>query len=502
MSTDWGAGYVTDVEYTAGYFPTQTPQILALACLLNGVAVDLPWHGGELHVLELGCGRGLNACVLAAANPGWRVTGIDFMPGAIAEARRLAAEAGLDNLDFIEADLSDFAETAAAAALPPADVVTAHGVWSWVADPVRAGIVRLLAAKLRAGGMFHVSYNALPAQQALLGMQRIMREAGRRLAGRSDRQVLAGRALARELAEAGALHLTSTETVREVLPHLEALPAAYLTHEYMNECWRPCFHADVAAALAPARLDYAASARLMENFPEMMLTPAQRAIQDRFDDPLMRELVTDTCINRTLRHDVYVRGATRMGQRARDAALGAVSLALATAPEAFVYALKLPAGEAQLPEPAFRPLVEALAHGPRDIASLLAARGTGPGNPGEVAMVLAGSLQALVATRPDAPPSAPARRFNAALARRQVRLDALNTPMVAASARLGAGMPMRAGELLLVARIGESGAIPDPYAFAADLLPDAGEAERAALADTLAMILRDRLAVWQLAGVV
>jgi SAM-dependent methyltransferase len=453
-------------------------------------------------VLELGCGRGLNACVLAAANPDWRVTGIDFMPAAIAEARRLAAEAGLDNLAFIEADLSDFVDTEQGRALPEADVVTAHGVWSWVADPVRAGIVRLLAAKLRAGGLFHVSYNALPAQQALLGMQRLMREAGRRQPGRSDRQVLAGRALARELAEAGALHLTSTETVREVLPHLETLPPAYLTHEYMNESWRPCFHADVAAALAPARLEYAASVRLMENFPEMMLTPAQRAIQDRFDDPLMRELVTDTCINRTLRHDVYVRGATRLSARARDAALGAVPMALATAPEAFVYTLKLPAGEAQLPEPAFRPLVEALAHGPRDIASLIAARGAGPGNPGEVAMVLAGTLQALVATRPDAPPSARAQRFNTALARRHVRLDALNAAIVAASGRLGAGLPMRAGELLLVARIGEAGGVPDPLAFAAELLPAGTEAERAALADTLAMILRDRLAVWQRAGVV
>ena len=193
MSTSWSAGYVTDIAYTAGYFVSQSPPMLALACLINGYAVDAPWDNRAMHYLELGCGRGVNACVIAAANPGWTVTAIDFMPAAIADARRLAAEAGLDNITFIEADLSSFAETAQGTALPEVDIITTHGVWSWVGDPVRAGIVRLAAAKLRAGGLMHLSYNALPAQQGLLGMQRVMREAGLRQAGRSDRQVVAGR---------------------------------------------------------------------------------------------------------------------------------------------------------------------------------------------------------------------------------------------------------------------------------------------------------------------
>ena len=151
MSASWSRGYVTDVEYTNGYFISQSPHVLALSCLINGYVVDAPWDNRHMHYLELGCGRGVNACVIAAANPGWRVTGIDFMPAAIADARRLAAEAGLDNASFIEADLSDFAETAQGMALAEADIITAHGVWSWVGDAVRAGIVRLAAARLRAG---------------------------------------------------------------------------------------------------------------------------------------------------------------------------------------------------------------------------------------------------------------------------------------------------------------------------------------------------------------
>ena len=80
----------------------------------------------------------------------------------------------------------------------------------------------------------------------------------------------------------------------------------------MNAHWAPCFHADVAAALADAKLDWVASANLMENFPELMLTPEQRAVIERYKDPIMRELVKDMCLQRQLRHDVFVRGARRM----------------------------------------------------------------------------------------------------------------------------------------------------------------------------------------------
>jgi len=500
MTADWGGGYVTDIEYTTGYFPSQSPQMLALACLINGIAVDPPWEAEHLHYLELGCGRGVNACVVAAANPGWQVTGIDFMPGAIADARRLATEAGLDNITFLEADLSVFAESAEAAALPMADIATAHGVWSWVGDPVRAGIVRLLATRLRAGGIFHVSYNALPAQQALLAIQRMLREAGRRLAGRSDRQAGAGRDVVKALAEAGAHHFASTAIARDLIARLDDMPVPYLAHEYMNEHWRPCYHADVATALSAARLDYAGSARLVDNFVELVLTPEQRAIHDRFDDPLMRELVIDTCINRTLRHDVLVRGARRLANADRDAILARARIVLAVDPESFHYALKMPAGEATVGE-GYRARVAALAEGPRTLAELAPLGGT-RANFGEMAMVLVGTQQAHVVRDTTAGPSPRQHRFNAALARRDVRLDNLNAPTVLACLRAGTGQPSRTAEALLVAHIGAAGAMPDPMILAADLLPGEGQTQREELASLLARVVRERLAVWQRLGFV
>lgn len=186
--TSWGAGYVTDVTYTAGYYRQQSPAMVSLACVLNGVGGIDPLDDAPHSYLELGCGVGYSAMVQAACNPGWQVTAVDFNPAHIAAARAFAREARLANVQFVEADLATLAEDPQSAAIPEVDVVSMHGLWSWVSDAVRRGIVRLLRAKVRPGGIVHVSYNALPAWQSALGMQRVLFEAGRRLATRSDRR--------------------------------------------------------------------------------------------------------------------------------------------------------------------------------------------------------------------------------------------------------------------------------------------------------------------------
>jgi hypothetical protein len=168
--------------------------------------------------------------------------------------------------------------------------------------------------------MVHVSYNALPAWQGAIGMQRIIYEAGIRSGGRSDLQAQAGLALAREIKAADGKYLTESSVTRDLLDLTATMSTEYLSHEYMGAHWAPAFHADVAAAMANAKLDWVASSNPMENFPELMLTAEQRAVMDRYKDPILRELIKDMCLPRQLRHDVYVRGARRYNDE-RDAAM-------------------------------------------------------------------------------------------------------------------------------------------------------------------------------------
>ena len=102
----WGGGYVTDVTYMTGYYRHQSPALMTLACLMGNVAASMPAPDDPVSYLELGCGQGFGAMLLAASNPHWFVTAIDFNPAHIAAARAWAAKAAIDNIRFLEADLS------------------------------------------------------------------------------------------------------------------------------------------------------------------------------------------------------------------------------------------------------------------------------------------------------------------------------------------------------------------------------------------------------------
>jgi hypothetical protein len=416
MSQSWNSGYVADVAYVEGFYIQQSPARMALACLTGNIAVDLPEPEDPVCYLELGCGIGIGALLTAAANPGWQVTAIDYNPAHIAISTGLARAARLDNIRFLEADLSKLAGSVEADAIPAADFVSMHGIWSWVSNDVRAGIVRLLAAKTRPGGVVHVSYNALPAWQGAIGMQRLIYEAGIRSTGRSDLQAQAGLALAREIKENGGKYLAESALASDLLKRTTDMVGEYLSHEYMNVHWAPAFHADVAAAMAEAKLDWVASANPLENFPELNLTPEQRALMDRYKDPIMRELVKDTCLQRPFRHDVFVRGARRMRHDERDAALKRLTVVPVVTAGELQTKIRVPAGMAEVSGP-LKNMMAAAMRGPAAIGDLLALE-EGRSNPAELLSLLTGSEQCQIAMRPGGVQSEAANRLNRVLGAR------------------------------------------------------------------------------------
>ena len=499
MGDGWGAGYITDIAYEPGCYLTQSPLHLNLACLLGGVAGIAITPETRLSYLELGCGHGFGALVLAASNPLWRVIGIDFNPSHIAVARDLAAQAGITNATFLEADLATLADDPLANEIPQADVATMHGLWSWVADPVREGIVRLLDRKVRPGGLVQVSYNSLPGWQSAIGMQRLLREAGRRLATRSDRQVEAGAEIVRSLVEANAAHLHSNRFVTSMLEYVGKSDKVYLAHEYMTEAWRPCFHADVVTAFAGAKLNWVAAAQLIENFPQLTLTDEARKVMDRFDEPVMRELVKDMCVNRSLRQDVFVRGARRLSNAERDAALGEATLALLCRPDQFTWHIEAPVGQVDMDRSFYQPMLQALEKGPQRVSTLLGLHGHKRGNAGEVVGMLAGTRQATPVLAEGIGPDPTVRRLNEAAARQFLRSDNFSASMALATS--GTGIPLLCPmlDLFVVSKL-QTNPDADPAAWAKELAVGHPESEQRRLQEFFTTLVADRAPIWRQLG--
>ena len=83
----------------------------------------------DARMLDVGCGQGQAAIALAVAYPHAEVIGLDLSAAQIEHARRAAAAAGVQNVQFIVADWQDFAMPAGGV-----DVILATQVIQFMPD--------------------------------------------------------------------------------------------------------------------------------------------------------------------------------------------------------------------------------------------------------------------------------------------------------------------------------------------------------------------------------
>ncbi|TDT99770.1 methyltransferase family protein [Azorhizobium sp. AG788] len=441
--TDWASGYVADIEYLPGLYVEQAPNHLMLGALVNGF--EPPFVSGPFTYCELGCGQGVTALVIAAANPQAEIIATDFNPAQIARARAMAKAAGLSNITFLELS---FAEMLGRSDLPEFDMVTLHGVWSWIAPEDRHNITRFMRERVKPGGMVSVTYNAMPGWTALLPMQRLLLEHSRLGRERSDVQVMKGLEWIERLQAAGSGVLGNAALLDQLRKGSDKSGApnraVYLAHEYLNANWHPQYHMDTAAELAEAKLGFIGSASLIDNFPDLALKPEQRQLLEEVPAGPLRETLKDYLVSRPFRRDLYARGPRRIADGQRDAHLRTFGLALTIPPHEARTELDVPAGKAQLPDRFYKPLFAALAERPRSLDDLVALPELKdqPGAPSmvEIAGVLVGSGQAIAIPPQQLPRNDAAVRLNRLLAQevaeQRAATAAIATPLTGSGLNL------------------------------------------------------------------
>jgi trans-aconitate methyltransferase len=105
------------------------------------------------RILEIGCGTGHHILSLANRWPGSECVGVDVSSRGISRARNLARQAGLGNVKFCECSILEFEPEG------EFECIIAHGVFSWVPDEVKIGLVDFIGKKLAPNGIAVMSFN-------------------------------------------------------------------------------------------------------------------------------------------------------------------------------------------------------------------------------------------------------------------------------------------------------------------------------------------------------
>jgi len=164
-----------EVPYGGQTVPLAHPERLALAAMKRGLSPAPP---DRCRILELGCAEGGNVIPLAFHLDRCELVGVDGSAVQIDKATEARDRLGLDNLELVHADFMELPDD-----LGTFDYILCHGVFSWVAEDVRAKILDLCASHLSEHGVAYISYNCAPGWAIRAQMRRALME---RVKGVSD----------------------------------------------------------------------------------------------------------------------------------------------------------------------------------------------------------------------------------------------------------------------------------------------------------------------------
>jgi SAM-dependent methyltransferase len=262
------------VPYPGHAFAQTHPDRLATLAALFGLDAAPP---ADCRLLEIGCGDGGNLLPMALALPRSTFVGIDSSPLAIGRAREVADALGLGNVEFHEVSIEDYEPAAASF-----DYAVAHGVFSWVPEPVRERLLALVAHALDEQGVGYVSYNALPGARVPQTLRELLALKLTGIDEPAERMAQARRLLAMLSGADGQATVLGAEAAM-----LLDRPDALLFHDALAEINVPFFFAEFAALAAAHGLQYLAEA----NFLEMQggILPQDLQLELAAEDDVVRQ---------------------------------------------------------------------------------------------------------------------------------------------------------------------------------------------------------------------
>lgn len=281
------------VPYESFPYARSHPNNLAvLARLFALKAPDVP----TARILELGCGCGGNLIPIAAAFPETQCLGLDLSGRQLDIARSFAAPLELSNLEFRQADLSEFTPDAGSV-----DYLICHGVFSWVPDAVRRRILEISSTALAPDGIAYISFNTYPGWHLRQSIREMMSYHAGGFESTSER-IAQSRALLQFLIEATPNDGTAYHTMlRDELNILSVSSDSYLFHEHLEDHNQPLYFHEFMSLAHEAKLRFLGEADFSSMVSTNLTAEVSQTLSGIAGDIIQMEQYQDFIRNRMFR---------------------------------------------------------------------------------------------------------------------------------------------------------------------------------------------------------
>jgi methyltransferase-like protein/SAM-dependent methyltransferase len=279
-----------DVLYPGYVHPQTHPDRLAVLATLFGMQ---PAPVAGARILELACGQGSNLIPLAVSYPNSKCLGIDLSARQVALGMRVVQELGLSNIELRTQSILDFPSDAG-----QFDYIIAHGVFSWVPEPVRHKILQICRDHLAPQGVAFVSYNTFPGWHQRRMIRDMMRFHTKSFT-EPEKRIQQAKAFLTFMTKAVAADTAYGQSLHEEFRSLSNVDESYLFHEQLEEVNEPQYFHEFAKHAQSQSLQYLSEIELgnlqLERYPPQIAEVLAKM------DIIEREQYLDFLTRRTFR---------------------------------------------------------------------------------------------------------------------------------------------------------------------------------------------------------
>lgn len=302
---------------------THPGRLHSILTLAGGKPVDV----SRARVLELGCAAGWNLIPLAAAYPDIELVGLDLGESQIADGRAVVDEIGLDNVDLRHANIMDIDES-----WGQFDYIICHGIWSWVPDFVREGILKVARERMSPRGAIQISFNVYPRWKIRGLMRDIMMF---HVDLQDPKPPIETVREGREGLEFIAKYMTSGDFKTALTKEIEESGVkgneAYVFHEYFEPINYACYFREFAAAAEAAGLRYVTDT-ILELGTNPTIPDAVKQFLARYSH-IQQEQYLDFLFARAFRSALLVHADNDVGTRPDPARMKGAQVLLRAKPK-------------------------------------------------------------------------------------------------------------------------------------------------------------------------